>query len=185
MNRSFKNSNFQKFNELMCKRFGSYKSYFDTRTNKWISRVTLTWWCPDADSQKLFIQLDMSSSVEIICEALDELLSLRDRVRDCAETSRKIAAFYLDAEKVSKWINKLGRPFLDKSTSIGKSQERATKLLERHAEFERVCQNTYSNVEKLLSTGHSLTTQFEQYHSFIGNKCQSLKGELLKLVENL
>ncbi|CBY37663.1 unnamed protein product [Oikopleura dioica] len=121
------------------------------------------------------IKLDMSSSVEIICEALDELLSLRDRVRDCAETSRKIAAFYLDAEKVSKWINKLGRPFLDKSTSIGKSQERATKLLERHAEFERVCQNTYSNVEKLLSTGHSLTTQFEQYHSFIGNKCQTLK----------
>lgn len=121
------------------------------------------------------IKLDMSSSVEIICEALDDLLSLRDRVRDSAETSRKIAAFYLDAEKVSKWINKLGRPFLDKSTSIGKSQERATKLLDRHAEFERVCQNTYSNVEKLLHTGHSLTTQFEQYHNFIGSKCQILK----------
>ena len=60
------------------------------------------------------IKLDMSSSVEIVCEALDGLLTLRDKVRETAETSRKLAAFYLDAEKVTKWINGLGRPFLEK-----------------------------------------------------------------------
>ena len=60
------------------------------------------------------MQIDMSSSVEIICEALDSLLTLRDNVRDTAETSRKLAAFYLDAEKVTKWIEELGRPFLEK-----------------------------------------------------------------------
>lgn len=56
----------------------------------------------------------MSQSVEVVCEALDEILTTRDRVRQTAETSRKLAAFYLDAEKVTKWINKLGRPFLEK-----------------------------------------------------------------------
>ena len=60
------------------------------------------------------IKLDMSQSVEVVCEALDEILTTRDRVRQTAETARKLAAFYLDAEKVTKWINKLGRPFLEK-----------------------------------------------------------------------
>lgn len=60
------------------------------------------------------IKLDMSNAVEIVCEALDQLLTLRDKVRETAETARKLAAFYLDAEKVTKWINKLGRPFLEK-----------------------------------------------------------------------
>ena len=72
----------------------------------------------------------MSNSAEMICEALDNLLSLRDQVRDTAETSRKLAAFYLDAEKVTKWIDELGRPFLEKSTSVGRSIDRSNKLLE-------------------------------------------------------
>ena len=46
------------------------------------------------------------------------------------KTSRKLAAFYLDAEKVTKWIDELGRPFLEKSTSVGRSIDRSNKLLE-------------------------------------------------------
>jgi hypothetical protein len=60
------------------------------------------------------IKLDMTNGVETICESLDILLTQRDKVRETAEAARKLAAFYLDAEKVTKWINKLGRPFLEK-----------------------------------------------------------------------
>lgn len=48
------------------------------------------------------IKLDMSPAAEKICVALDDLLTLRDTVRDTADISRKLAAFYLDAEKVTK-----------------------------------------------------------------------------------
>ena len=78
--------------------------------------ILLPWIIPALDTSEndRRMQIDMSSSVEIICEALDSLLTLRDNVRDTAETSRKLAAFYLDAEKVTKWIEELGRPFLEK-----------------------------------------------------------------------
>lgn len=121
------------------------------------------------------IKLDMTNGVETICESLDILLTQRDKVRETAEAARKLAAFYLDAEKVTKWINKLGRPFLEKSTTIGKTVERASKLLQRHGEFESVCQNTYSNVEKLLGTGQMLSIQIPLYHVHIRRKCQQLK----------
>ena len=47
----------------------------------------------------------------------------------------------------------------------------------RHIEFERVCQNTYSNVAKLLENGKSLAKQFKEYHTQIGQKCKDLQGE--------
>jgi len=46
----------------------------------------------------------------------------------------------------------------------------------RHIEFERVCQNTYSNVAKLLENGKSLAKQFKEYHTQIGQKCKDLQG---------
>ena len=85
------------------------------------------------------LKLDMSPASEKICVALDELLSLRDTVRDTADISRKLAAFYLDAEKVTKWIDELGRPYLAKSHSVGRSIERSQQLLEKHVEFELGC----------------------------------------------
>ena len=98
------------------------------------------------------------------------------KVRDTADISRKLAAFYLDAEKVTKWIDELGRPYLQKSHSVGRSIERSTQLLDKHVEFERVCQNTYSNVGKLLENGKSLAKQFPPYHEQIGDKCRQLSG---------
>ena len=47
----------------------------------------------------------------------------------------------------------------------------------RHIEFERVCQNTYSNVAKLLENGKSLAKQFKEYHTQIGQKCKDLQGK--------
>ena len=79
---------------------------------------------------------------------------------------------------MTKWIDELGRPYLQKSHSVGRSIERSTQLLDKHVEFERVCQNTYSNVGKLLENGKSLAKQFPPYHEQIGDKCRQLSGTL-------
>ena len=76
------------------------------------------------------------------------------------------------------WLAKLGEIIKEqfRSTSVGRSIDRSSKLLERHIEFERVCQNTYQNVNKLLDNGKSLAKQFREYHTQIGQKCHQLQG---------
>ena len=84
---------------------------------------------------------------------------------------------YLWSLKSEHFVFPLNQTVCSEKSNANKNRKYKLKTeSKRHIEFERVCQNTYSNVAKLLENGKSLAKQFKEYHTQIGQKCKDLQG---------
>lgn len=84
-----------------------------------------------------------------------------------------LIAFHSDAQLVFNWLRDHGEPFLDRSTSVGDSKERAAALLRSHYNFRNnVASNTYSNAEKLFQASNTIA-QSGEFPLRAGFRCLS------------